>query len=221
METACIFDKYGHCKYRETCRKLHYDEICEKESCEKINCDKRHPKSCTFFSMYNRCKFGTYCSFSHVTSVVSSDDEKIQSKLSTLEERMENLENEIKLSDAKVQGLLEENKALEKKLDVTVKSIKDICAITVKKAVDDVVDVIFKKQDENEKKQQETFDLINKSIKEIIAQSQPSRLNPQPQSSSQSSSQPESLNKFQCVICGKSFGSSRALTNHERKDHQP
>ena len=49
METVCIFSKYGNCKYRETCRKQHYDEVYKKESFEKINCAKRHPKTCNFF----------------------------------------------------------------------------------------------------------------------------------------------------------------------------
>ena len=120
-----------------------------------------------------------------------------------------------------VQGLVEKNKALEEKLELTTKRIEDVCAITVKKVLDAVVAMIFRKQDENEKKQKETLDLINTNIEEILAQSQPSRHNPQTESSSQPSSQPTSFTKFQCMICGKSFGSSRALTNHERKDHEP
>ena len=51
-----------------------------------------------------------------------------------------------------VKDLVEKNKALEEKLELTTKRIEDVCAITVKKVLDAVVAMIFRKQDENEKK---------------------------------------------------------------------
>ena len=119
-----------------------------------MNCAKRHPKTCNFFNICNRCKFWCFCSFAHITTatIVSSDNEKIKTKLSNLEKRVETLENENKLADVNVQGLVEKNKALEEKLELTTKRIEDVCAITVKKVLDAVVAMIFRKQDENEKK---------------------------------------------------------------------
>ena len=96
-----------------------------------------------------------------------------------------------------------------------------------KNAIDTVTDIFFKKQDASEKKLKEAFKLINENLAVVIAQSQPSpqdissnhRTLPRPQSSPEPSTH-ASLSRFQCAICGKSFGSSRELTNHERKEHQ-
>ena len=218
MQPVCLFNKFGHCKYRETCNKLHNNEICEIESCEAKNCTKRHPKNCKFYDIYNRCKFGSFCSFSHVKS--ANNDKDMKSKPTTLENCVKVLENENKRYDVKLQSLAEKNEALEKKLESVVKSVTDVCEIMVKKSTDAVVDMILKRQTESEKKQNEMFDLINENLAKILVQSQPSCNSPA-QLPSQPSSQPVSVTKFQCDVCGKTFGSSRALTNHDRKDHKP
>ena len=44
----------------------------------------------------------------------------------------------------------------------------------MRKSTDAVVDMVFKRQDENEKKQNETFDLMNENLAKIIVQSQSS-----------------------------------------------
>ena len=117
-----------------------------------------------------------------------------------------------------------------------------MCQISVKKATEAIVEMIIKKQEENEKKLKESFDILNKHLATIIAKSQSSHQiasephsSPQEsqslaepssehesvyQSSSQPCLQPASQSKFQCAICGKTFGSSRTLTNHTRKDHE-
>ena len=113
------------------------------ETCEAKNCSKRHPKNCKFYDIYNRCKFGSFCSFSHVKS--ANNDKDIKSKLTTLENRVEVLENENKRYDVKLQSLAEKNEALEKKLMSVVKSVTAVCEIMVKKSTDAVVDMILKK----------------------------------------------------------------------------
>ena len=64
-EGICHFNKYGHCKYGETCRKPHENRKCEDNKCETPTCLLRHPTPCRYFSMYWRFKFGDYCSFGH------------------------------------------------------------------------------------------------------------------------------------------------------------
>ena len=65
LESLCLYNKFGHCKFSETCRKLHNKEICRNKTCEIQHCLKRHPRPCKYFQEYKRCKFGEFCSFSH------------------------------------------------------------------------------------------------------------------------------------------------------------
>ena len=65
MENVCRFSKFGYCKYKETCRKTHFIEICKEASCVLETCLKRHPRICRFYRFYNNCKFGEFCQFSH------------------------------------------------------------------------------------------------------------------------------------------------------------
>ena len=49
MENICLYNKFGHCKYQETCRRQHLREICELPLCENKSCMRRHPRTCKFF----------------------------------------------------------------------------------------------------------------------------------------------------------------------------
>ena len=62
-ENVCRHNKFGYCKFDKTCRKRHVEEICDKKACETNLCEKRHPRSCRFYSEFGRCKFGEYCRF--------------------------------------------------------------------------------------------------------------------------------------------------------------
>jgi hypothetical protein len=64
-ENVCRHNKFGFCKYGNTCRKRHIDEVCESKDCETKLCPRRHPRSCRFFSEFGRCKFGEFCRFKH------------------------------------------------------------------------------------------------------------------------------------------------------------
>ena len=235
MENVCLFNKYGFCKFRENCRKIHYEETCNIESCETNSCAKRHPTKCRYFNLYNRCKFGTFCLFSHEAADLKTnynEDEENRVKIATLEARIVKLENETNLSNDKIRNLEDRNEVLESKLVSALENMKTICEAIVKKATDTVVEIFSKQQDESERKQRASFDLLSNQISTMISQLQkpPATNSQQPQPCSQPSDQttypPASVAtacqaKFQCIICGKTFGSSRALTNHMRKDHEP
>ena len=227
METVCFFHNYGFCKYRETCRKIHYKETCGVKFCETPGCAKRHPQNCKYFTIYNRCKFGTFCSYAHVTTEVevssnNSEDEEKKAKIAILENRVKSLEDEIKHANAVMKNLVEKNEHLENKIH---EDMKVVCENIVKKATNAVVESVFKQQDTIEKTQKENFDNLSRQLAEIIAKTQPptstSCRPSQPGSQLQESPQPSQQCRFQCDICGKTFGSGRALANHERKDHEP
>ena len=62
---VCFHNKYGYCKFKEECRRRHFDNICENNSCEISKCNSRHPKLCKYFIQYGRCKFNP-CAFLHL-----------------------------------------------------------------------------------------------------------------------------------------------------------
>ena len=56
-QNVCKYNKFGYCRYRETCRNLHIDEICENKTCDITTCRQRHPRECRYYREYFRCKF--------------------------------------------------------------------------------------------------------------------------------------------------------------------
>ena len=217
MTMHCMFNKYGFCKYRETCRNRHYEETCQDELCETSNCPKRHPRNCKYYDAYQRCKFGSFCLFAHRAKTGLNETEEMKAELSRLNEKIRRLEVK--------------NECLEDKLNSALESMKTICEITVKEAIDTVLKVISKQQDEIERKQTKNFDLLQQSIEEIISKSYsntsshtpPHREQPSPHAQTHIQSTPSSNARVtnQCDFCGKSFGSRKALENHTRKDHEP
>ena len=67
-ENLCLYNKFGFCKFRDTCKFRHVQEKCENSDCEVNNCQRRHPKECRYWRDFNRCKFGDYCLYKHETS---------------------------------------------------------------------------------------------------------------------------------------------------------
>ena len=65
IENICLHNKYGFCKFRDTCRKRHVKEKCEKVKCEIENCPERHPREFRFFRMFGRCEFTDFCFYEH------------------------------------------------------------------------------------------------------------------------------------------------------------
>ena len=84
----CQHHKYGYCKFAQSCRKFHVQEICLETHCEnRQDCLKRHPKSCRFFSIYQRCKFAEYCAFKHIENTQTKEMEDLKHRLKDFEER--------------------------------------------------------------------------------------------------------------------------------------
>ena len=92
-EEACIFSKFGHCKFKERCKRNHYSEICKQnQACQSIKtCPKRHPKKCKTNYTDQGCRFGFDCSYEH-NQVTNKDCEKAKVKL---KEKVDLLENSV------------------------------------------------------------------------------------------------------------------------------
>ena len=82
--------------------------ICDKEECEVRKCLKRHPRECSYYREFKRCKFGSYCSFVHKTS---KDDEikKLKKDLNDVKSRLEKIEDILKFKSKQLK-LIENEK---------------------------------------------------------------------------------------------------------------
>ena len=97
-QTICLFYKYGYCKHKDTCRKRHVSELCDKTSCDISTCSLRHPKNCKWYKEYGYCKF-IPCAFKHIDNTNSIDinkyqqeNENIVKKLAIIEKKLETLQ---------------------------------------------------------------------------------------------------------------------------------
>ena len=97
-EKVCSFNKFGFCKYGEKCHLTHINIICEKQICDQSECDYRHPKLCEYFEMFRRCKFTSFCKFSHKINYSGQEHTKCISndKIDTIMKATEALENNMK-----------------------------------------------------------------------------------------------------------------------------
>ena len=87
QENVCDYNKYGFCKYRLTCRRMHIMEKCCETNCEIKKCRQRHPRICRYWRDIGYCKFGQWCLFKH-EGVNKSDDEvkELSSKIDAIEQ---------------------------------------------------------------------------------------------------------------------------------------
>ena len=110
-QNVCRYHKFGHCKFSETCRFLHFNERCENSTCEIRSCKLRHPRKCKWFRDYNRCKFGEWCSFDHVDTNANEDSIK------EIFDKLEQLTKIILEKDEVINKLAEKIKKLEENYD--------------------------------------------------------------------------------------------------------
>ena len=93
-----------------------------------------------YFDLFNRCKFGSFCSFAYRTSQKGSNEE-LHAKVFDLDKRVEELEKDIKQANLKITNLSEENENLENKLESAMQSFIVVCKIILKKATDSIIEI--------------------------------------------------------------------------------
>ena len=114
-ENTCLHNKFGHCRYRDTCRHRHIQEICENSTCEIHNCERRHPRECRFWKVYNRCKFGDFCSFKHKgLDCLKKPNEILEKELKIVKEKLDVVERLLCEKDHEISEIL--NKIETKKM---------------------------------------------------------------------------------------------------------
>ena len=113
--TLCLFNKYGYCKYKETCRKHHVNEKCENVSFEVAMCRLRHPKFCKFYKNYGYCKFSP-CAFNHKEETFVRESQKMETEMKALSDKMVALETIISEKNTQIQELSNKMSCLENKI---------------------------------------------------------------------------------------------------------
>ena len=114
-EIVCLFNKFGHCKYQDRCRKRHVQSICERTQCEIAKCSERHPRECNYFKEFGRCKFGMYCSFKHKSSIRETCENLVK-ELDNVKAKLKALENEMRKKNDEIEAVL---KMIDKKEEQT------------------------------------------------------------------------------------------------------
>ena len=99
--TLCLFNKFGYCKYNETCRKHHVKEICQSKACDISKCKLRHPKLCKFFRNQGMCKFSPYA-FKHIQVIGQNDSKEMENTVKAIAGKMLVLGNIITEKDKQI-----------------------------------------------------------------------------------------------------------------------
>ena len=88
-QIVCKFNKFWFCKFQQTCRNHHIEELCDNSSCDIKNCNFRHPQVCKFYRDFGRCKYSDYCAYAHI------DKEDITEIARSLRNEIDDLENKV------------------------------------------------------------------------------------------------------------------------------
>ena len=69
---VCRYFNRGHCKYKNKCRFVHSQNICEAylkgDKCEGKICTDRHPKKCKWMETSGGCRRNSDCDYLHVSN---------------------------------------------------------------------------------------------------------------------------------------------------------
>ena len=87
---ACMYSKFGFCKFKDQCKRIHFKGKCEDAGgCKGVKVfPKRHPKLCKRYLTNGGCRFGSECSYQHAAK---AENPNVNTK--DLEKKVEVLEN--------------------------------------------------------------------------------------------------------------------------------
>ena len=100
-DEVCQFGKFGFCKFKESCKRKHYSEVCESLSmCTNIKeCPKRHPKMCRRLNSENKCRFKEECAYNHKRIKPNEDVNVLKDKVDILENTVKELTKKVEVQN--------------------------------------------------------------------------------------------------------------------------
>ena len=89
---VCGYSKFGYCKYKSNCKKIHLVQLCEDlDKFKNIKtCKLRHPKGCKKFAV-GQCRFGEECEYHHKDKTKSNEQCICKDKVYKLEIKIETM----------------------------------------------------------------------------------------------------------------------------------
>ena len=115
METnICRRNKHGYCKYGNNCHFRHEKQICIVSNCSVFSCEKRHPKLCSWFQQYGRCKFTSFCKFKH-----SNNDniEELINRIHSNQNKLSEIEKSLAVIETEEEEIKKRMKVFEEQLE--------------------------------------------------------------------------------------------------------
>ena len=155
MSTVCLHFKFGFCRFRETCRFIHNDDLCQDDQCDVFSCSKRHPKQCRYFKDFNRCKYGDYCSYKHEKEI-----SKCESEISSLRSKVDKLESEVTI--------------LKAQNELTLKSVDKMIQEVLAKSTEIIFEKLSLQQVEKEKRLDSQLQIIEEQLLKVANRMKPS-----------------------------------------------
>ena len=219
----CRRNKYGYCRYGETCHFRHEEKICIENNCNVFDCEWRHPKICKWYQEYGRCKFSLYCKYRH-TNIKNFEEivNKIEyndKKLAEINKRIENFEKEESNIIKKLETF---EKLLEKRLEIFETKLNEIFKLLGEKdmkiaeleaSLQLTREALDKHISDNEMKK--TSEAPNSKFKCSFCDFQARSSNGlRIHMNRKHTKYDENESSFQCENCGKEFSRACALKEH-------
>ena len=222
---VCRHNKYGHCRYKDVCRNLHVNEMCQDVNCETVKCKKRHPRKCKFFQEYKRCKFGEFCSFDHTLANLNDYTiEELKKELENVKIKVDALEKQIEHKNFELTEAFKKISETQNESLITIRTqIIKTSMEAFEEAVAAALAPLSLRQDELEHRNDARLDSLLTMVSTFAgaASKKPidtSTVQPKPGNNSAKaySNHPKT---FPCNICGQFFDLERSLRNHIRSQH--
>ena len=123
-QEVCLYNQTGFCKFRQSCRRKHENQICpEDHDFKSTGCSLRDPKVCRSFKRDGACNFEDSCEYKHQNSQEAEIVKEHAQEVMHLKMEMSQMKSVIKQMEAKIEFLHE---AVE---DIQKTNIGEIVAI--------------------------------------------------------------------------------------------
>ena len=104
----CQHHKYGYCRFKSECNKIHFSSECtDLEGCKNSKgCQKRHPKRCKRYAS-GTCRFENGCAYKHQKPTTNEDPEqkKLKEKVQVMEKVLHAMTRKVLILETEVERL--------------------------------------------------------------------------------------------------------------------
>ena len=139
-DEVCQFGKFGFCKYKEGCKRKHFNKICESLRCINIKeCPRRHPKTCRRFNSGQECRFKEECAYNHIRKNPDEEQIILKEKVEVIEKTVSELTKKLEAKNLvqlkkvvlaltrKVVGLETEVEVMKDKTEIDKNLLNENC----------------------------------------------------------------------------------------------